>query len=91
MEDIGFKALAEMATTVGAVGVLSWVTWAFMTGRIVARSIHDARIAEVNNDRDKWRDAHLALSGPVERVLLAAASRHEANLSGHDAGPDRPR
>lgn len=60
----------------GATFAWAIVAWAFYSGRIVARSIHDARIAELTNDRDHWRDAYQTLAGPVERILIASAGRH---------------
>lgn len=89
METVAPKTLMDWILTGGATAVLSIVAYAFATGRIVARSIHDARVQELTNDRDHWRDAYQTLASPVERILIAAAGRHAGESSAETV--DRPR
>lgn len=88
--DLPPKTLIDWVATGGATAVLSLVAWAFATGRIIARSVHDARVVELTNDRDHWRDAYQTLAGPVERILITAAGRHVGNDAPNGAG-DRTR
>ena len=65
----------------GVIALLSFNVWAFVTGKVVAKWVHD----DVVEDRNQWRQTALLATDNADRSLMEA-ERHYAELSKHRSG-----
>jgi len=56
----------------GAVGLLSFVALLVFLGWLIPRSTHSKQIAQLERDRDQWREVALKAMGHAEELLPAA-------------------
>ena len=77
--------LGALTGTGGALAVLLYGCWLFITGKIVPRTTMDAAVAERDRQIALWQQAHAAERARADSATLAAQTTNQVLAALHSA------